>query len=356
MTNLFIKIFHLKYRYIFRPIIFKFDSEKVHEFFVWLGIKLGKYKFIKSIIAFFFASPKPTIQKEILGINFTSPIGLAAGFDYEGQLTQILPSLGFGFMTIGTVTNLPYEGNTRPRLGRLIKSRGLLVNKGFKNSGIDNVLNRLKNLDFKIPVGISIGPTNISAINTVENAIQDIITAFQKTVESQIPFAYYELNISCPNLSGCVSFYPLENLRELLSRITSLKLQKPLFIKMPIERTNEETLEMLEVIKDFPVDGVIFGNLQKDRTHKTIIQSEINKYPKGYASGKPTQKRSTELIRLTKENFDDRFIIIGCGGIFSPKDAQEKLNAGTTLLQLITGLIFEGPQLVAEINSNLDPA
>lgn len=355
MRHLSIKLFKLKYKYIIRPILFKIDSEFVHEWIIKLGILLGKCKITRWFLKLFWGKEYQKINKEILNIKFKSPIGLSAGFDYDGKITDILPSLGFGFITIGTVTNKSYEGNPKPRLGRLIETKALLVNKGFKSSGIDNVLKRLKNKKFQIPTGISIGKSNLPEINTQALAEEDIISSFKKIKFSNINFSFYELNISCPNLFGDVEFYSDNNLRSLLKAVSRLEMNKPIFIKMPIEKTDQETIQMLNIISEFKdITGVIFGNLQKNRNHPSIKQDEIKKYKKGYPSGLPTQKRSTELIKLTKEIFEERFVIIGCGGIFNHNDAREKLNAGADLLQLITGLIYEGPQLVADINSNLN--
>jgi len=349
-----LKIFHFGYKKVLRPFIFKFDSETTHEFFVKSGIFITEKKILKSILNFFLGKKHKKLNKEISKISFPSPVGLSAGFDYNAELTGLVSSLGFGFTTIGTVTNLPYEGNPKPRLGRLVKSKALLVNKGFKSKGIDFVLESLKGKKFDIPTGISIGRSNRPEIDTIEKAVSDICESYKKTEQSGIPFSYYELNISCPNLLNKMSFYPRENLEFLLRSVCELNLTKPVFIKMPIEESNEDTLAMLEVINTFKIEGVVFGNLQKDRNHPTINQRELLKYPKGYASGFPTKERSTELIKLTKKNFNDRFIIIGTGGIFTPDDAKEKLEAGASLVQLITGLVFEGPQLVAQINKELN--
>lgn len=351
MKLFLIKIFKIKYKFIIKPILFRFESETVHEWISEIGSSIKQNGFIYKFIKFFFGQKYTTNKKVIDGITFNSPIGLAAGFDYDADLFHVMPALGFGFTTIGTVTNQSYEGNESPRLGRLPKSKALLVNKGFKSSGIDAILNKLKNTDFQIPTGISIGKTNIASINDKENAVKDIIDSFKKTLESRINFSYFEMNISCPNLHGDFSFYEKDNLEFLLEEIQKLNIQKPIYIKMPIEQTNEKILELLNIISNYNINGVIFGNLQKNREDESIDQEEIKKYKKGYPSGKPTQKRSTELIRLTKDHFKDRFTIIGCGGIFNYEDAKEKLDAGADLLQLITGLIYGGPQLVSEVNS-----
>jgi dihydroorotate dehydrogenase subfamily 2 len=291
----------------------------------------------------------------IAGITFENPVGLAAGFDYKAELTQILPALGFGFETIGTITNESYEGNPLPRLGRLPKSRSLFVNKGFKNEGIDAILKKLHGSSFQIPIGLSIGKTNRPAPMTQEEAVHDVTRAFEKAEHSDIPFAYYELNISCPNLHGSVSFYPPENLDELLKQIGNLHPQKPIFIKMPITQTDDEVRAMLQVITTHPIAGVIFGNLQKDRNHPGIRKDELLKFEgkKGNFSGKPTWDRSNELIRLAYREQGRKLVIIGCGGVMSPEDAYKKIQYGASLVQLVSGLVFEGPSLVARITHKL---
>jgi dihydroorotate dehydrogenase subfamily 2 len=314
---------------------------------------LGKIKPLANALKFFVRFEDPMLEQSLFKIKFQNPVGLAAGFDYRAQLTQILPSIGFGFGTIGTITNSSSEGNPKPRLGRLIKSKSLMVNKGFRNSGIKNVLQKLNKLSFEIPIGISIGKTNTDKLTTQKQAIEDIVNAFKLTDKSAISFSYYELNISCPNLIGNISFYPPEKLEELLTEIKKFKLSKPVFIKMPIDQSNNEILNMLKVITKYPIQGVIFGNLQKNRKDQSFDRQEVLKYKVGNFSGKPTEKRSNELIKLTYKNYGGKLLIIGCGGIFNAQDAYTKIKFGASLIQLITGLIFEGPLLPAEINSDL---
>jgi dihydroorotate dehydrogenase subfamily 2 len=315
---------------------------------------LGKIRPIAATIKYFVRFNDPVFEQTLYKIKFQNPVGLAAGFDYRAQLTQILPSIGFGFGTIGTITNSPSEGNPKPRLGRLIKSKSLMVNKGFRNPGIKNVLRKLENLSFEIPVGISIGKTNTEKLTTQRQSIEDIIKAFKETEKSNVNFSYYELNISCPNLVGNISFYEPQKLEELLIEIKKLELSKPIFIKMPIDQTDKETLRMLTVIVNYPIQGVIFGNLQKNRKDPSFDKLEILKYYVGNFSGKPTEKRSNELIKLTYKNYGKKLTIIGCGGIFNAEDAYMKIKLGASLVQLITGLIYEGPLLPAEINSDLN--
>jgi len=354
MKNYFISSTHSAYKNLLRPVIFLFDSEFVHDKFTGFGEFLGNYYLSKTLLRILFGVGNKSLEQKIAGIDFKNPIGLAAGFDYQAKLTQIFPSIGFGFETVGTITNLPYEGNPKPRLGRLIQSQSLLVYKGFKNEGIEKVSRKLKKLKYAFPLGISIGKTNSQTDKmTQKQAVLDVISAFKIAEEANIKNAYYELNISCPNLFGNVSFYPTKNLEELLLGVKNLKLKKPLFIKMPISKTDSEVLSMLSVIVKFPVSGVIFGNTQNNRSDKSFVKEELKKYPVGNFSGKPTFKRSNELIKLGFKNYGKKLIIIGCGGVFSAKDAYKKIKLGASLVQFITGMVFEGPQLAAEINLGL---
>ena len=354
MQNFFLKVYAWFYRNLVKRFLFLFDPEFVHEFIVSYGEKVGCFVISRNLMKKIFYVRRKSLIQEVAGINFQNPIGLAAGFDYQAKLTKILPSLSFGFQTIGTITNHPYSGNPKPLLGRLPKSKSLMVNKGFKNPGIKEVIKKLQKNGFIIPVGISIGKTNTTKDETQGEAVEDILSTFKAVEKSRINLSYYELNISCPNLFGNVNFYPPENLKQLLKAVTDLRLKKPLFIKMTIEQTDEETIKMLDVIVDFPVMGVIFGNLQKNRRDEALNQDEVKKFPVGNFSGKPTEQRSNELIELSYKKYGKKLVIIGCGGIFNAKDAYKKIRLGATLVQLITGLIFEGPQLIAQINIDLD--
>lgn len=341
------------YKYAIRKILFLSNSETIHEILTNFGEKLGKISLIRNTPKYSIMTKDKTLEQPILNIKFQNPIGLAAGFDYNAQLTQFLPAIGFGFGTIGTITNKPYAGNPKPWFGRLVRSKSLMVNKGFKNKGIKSILEKLKKYSFEIPIGISIGQTNSKEIITQTQAIDDIVSAFAETQKSKVNFSYYELNISCPNLLNDITFYAPENLEKLLLAIKKLELNRPLFVKMPIEKNNKDTLGMLKIISKHSIQGVIFGNLQKNKNNSSFDPKEIKKYKIGNFSGKPTEKRSNELIKLAYKNFGKKLLIIGCGGVFNANDAYRKIKLGASLVQLITGLIFEGPLLASQINSEL---
>ena len=345
-------LFGIFYQQIVKRMLFTRDPVWVHERMSANGELLGRIgagNFLRPI----FGSDDPRLSQKICGIEFNSPIGLAAGFDYNAQLTQILFGLGFGFQSIGTITHLAYEGNGKPMLGRLPKSRSLMVNKGFKNYGVCVISEKLQNLNFKIPLGISIGRSNSLVLKTQKESIQDIITSFKIVEEHGIKNSYYELNISCPNLKGDISFYPPKNLDELLTEIDHLKLTKPVFIKMPIELANKDLLALVEVIVKHSPNGIIIGNLQKNRSDPALLSDEVAKFSVGYFSGKATWTRSNELIALVHKRYKKDLVIIGCGGVFSAEDAYLKLQLGASLVQLITGMIFQGPQLISQINHGL---
>ncbi len=348
-------IIHYVYQKIVKPFFFCIDAERIHSHMLAFGSLLGSFRIFRAITRFFFFYSHPSLEQKICNINFLNPIGLAAGFDYNAQLPQILSSVGFGFNTVGTITNMPYGGNPKPMLGRLPKSRSLLVNKGFKNDGSHTLSKKLKKYSLEIPLGISIGRTNSAKLKTVKESIADIIAAFLIFEKEGIQNSYYELNISCPNLLFAVeSFSDIQNLDALLQEIQKLQLQKPLFIKMPLERSNKETQILLEKICEYPIiKGVIFGNLQKDRNDPTFDKNEVLKSSKGYFSGKPCEKRSNELIKLTYQQCAKRLVIIGCGGVFNAQDAYVKIRFGASLVQMITGMIYEGPQIVGDINRGL---
>lgn len=345
------------YRGVMKPIFFQFNPESVHDFMVGNGVMLGKTAVTRWLVQQAFAYQDRSLSKTIDGIRFPNPVGLAAGFDYNGQLTQTLPSVGFGFHTIGTVTLQPYEGNTPPRLTRFAKSKSILVNKGLKNWGAGVIIDRLMaetGGTFHIPTGISIAASN-QAYNSNKQQLEDILGCFRLFESSKLQFAYYEMNISCPNTFAGEPFTTPERLEILLRELDTLNLQRPLYLKMPIDPTNEQFVGLLRAANHHNVQGVIIGNLQKNKQTADVHPEDRARWQtmKGNLSGKPTFRRSNELIHLTKKLTKDRFTIIGLGGIFTPRDAQYKMELGADLVQLITGMIFEGPQLVGEICEGL---
>jgi len=343
------------YKNVLKPIFFCFNPESVHNTLVFCGSRGSRWPIFRRVMALSWAYAGKTSRRRIDGIKFPNPVGLSAGFDYNGELVDALPAMGFGFHTIGTVTLESYAGNQPPRLVRLPRSRALIVNKGLKNVGAKRVIQNLEGATFSIPVGISIASTNRKYKTELEQ-IQDILGCFRLFEASSVRHSYYELNISCPNTYGGEPFTTPEKLHTLLRHIDNLKLTRPVYAKMPIDQSEHETKKLLRVLNKHTVHGVIFGNLTKDKLNPDVSVEDVKiwKIHKGNVSGFPTRSRSNACIRLTKKEYGSRFTIIGTGGIFSGKDAQEKMEQGADLVQLITGMIYEGPQLIGQINQYLD--
>ena len=354
MKNTFVHSVGWSYRAL-TPLIFLADSEPAHDFMLTMSEVMGKIPGVPWLMRACLRVSHPSLRTAVAGIEFDNPIGLAAGFDHEAQMPRIVDGIGFGFQSVGTVTNGAYEGNPHPRIKRLVKSRTMLVYKGFKSTGMSAVLRRLKGQTWRVPIGISIGRTNPLPEYTYPVANNDVVEAFTKARDSGVPFSYFELNISCPNMLHEISYYEPEPLEPLLKAICNLELPKPLFIKMPIGLSDEATRALLDTIMRFPVAAVIFGNLQINRKDPAFIPEELatlEKFP-GNWSGMPCQKRSDHLVKLAYNHAKGRLAIIGCGGIFSAEDAYRKIRNGASLVQLVSATVWEGPQVPAEICADL---
>jgi len=341
------------YRNIAKPFLFLQDPEDVHDRMISLGERLGGKKSAKNLFSRIFSYEDAALGMDIAGIHFKNPVGLAAGFDKNARLTQILPSIGFGFEEIGSITLNPCPGNPRPRLYRLPKSQGIIVNYGLANWGADKILENLSLLNFDFPLGISIAKTNSKEITTKEAGIADYKGCFEKVIKSNIG-DYITLNISCPNTYGGEPFTDPALLKDLFTGLGVLLASKPVFVKMPADIGRENLGKLLDICTEYPIKGAILTNLAKDRTSPSIDREEIGKaIPWGGISGKPVFAKSNDLVSFAYKNFGKKLAIIGCGGIFNAEDAYKKIKLGASLVQLITGLIFRGPQLAGEINRGL---
>jgi dihydroorotate dehydrogenase subfamily 2 len=350
------KITGILYRRVIKKILFLFPADTVHAFFLDMGRWIGKSIFFKKILRMMWKYEDSSLEQIILGLHFKNPVGLSAGFDYNADLIDVVPDMGFGFSTIGTLTHEPYAGNPAPMLGRLPKSRSLLVNKGFKNESINTVLAHVSTRNGKAIRGVSIGVTN-KAYESYEEMINNLIVGFQEA-EKFDTFDFYELNISCPNLRNIKhlteQLASKEGLHEALTRLAALKIQRPIFIKMPLEKSLTDMGLLIESIVPFPfIQGLIFSNLVKDRTNKAFDKNEIAHAGTGNFSGKPVEEKSNELLQFAYKKYNQRFILIGTGGVFTAADAYKKITSGASLIQMITGMIYQGPQVIGEINQGV---
>lgn len=340
--------FKFLYKNIFKPIVFRLDPEFVHDRILGMGILLGKFKLTKKLTHNLFAYSSPVLQQKILNINFPNPIGLAAGFDKNAQLTDILPEVGFGFAELGSITGEECEGNSKTRLWRLPKSKSLLVYYGLKNDGAQKIAFRLRKKTFKIPIGISVAKTNSQETVELNNGISDYVKAYKNFTEIG---SYTTINISCPNAFGGEPFTDPVRLEALLVKIDAVPTVKPVFIKLSPDLDTSSVDAIIEVLNRHNIQGIICSNLTKNRNNENIKDSEIPTV--GGFSGKVVEDLSNKLIEYVYKKTQGKYIIVGCGGVFNAEDAYKKIKLGASLIQMITGMIYEGPQVIGEINRGL---
>ncbi len=333
------------YKSVLRRALFLVEAERVHNWAIWTGRFLGKFKFTRSLIKFCFDYRHSALKQNILGINFENPLGLAAGFDKNGYLIGILSSLGFGFTELGSVSGEFCAGNKKPRIWRLPKAKALQVNYGMPNEGCNKVYSRLSTEEFSIPLGVNIAKTNIPKFDGLTEGIGDYLKAYKAMQELG---DYFTVNISCPSTIGGRPFEQPENFRQLIEVLNPCIASKPLFVKLSPDLPQYQLSQILDIALEFGVNGFICSNLSKER-----IKQLQPKNPRGGVSGKPIEDSVNNQIKFVYKKVKDRAMVIGCGGVFSAEDAYKKIRLGASLIQLITGMIYEGPQLIGEINRGL---
>lgn len=340
----------LVYRFIAKHLLFMSAPDDTHNHLLKLGSYVQKNKLLLGLIRWAWSYDNPDVLEQNLhGVKFINPIGLAAGFDKNIQLPPLMKAVGFGFMTGGSITAGKTKGNPRPWFRRLPKLKSLAVNAGLPNDGSLTIIRRIKTYADEtfdnFPLMISVALTNNKTVASHKQAIDDYIKSLKRVNGlSQM----IEINISCPNARFGQLFTDPGALEELLTNVDSLNLQKPIFIKMPGTISNEIFLELLKTISEHKIVGVTVCNLNKDYSGFKVPENT-----RGGLSGKPAYERSNELIKLTYERYGDRLTIIGVGGVFSPEDAYMKLRLGASFVGLITGIIYQGPQLVGDICQGL---
>lgn len=330
-----------------KKILFRQDPEDVHyKVMKWLATAynsgIGK-TFLKSNYTFKHAS----LEREVFGLKFKNPIGLAAGFDKDAKFIEELSCLGFGFIEIGTLTPKPQDGNERPRLFRLPADAAIINRMGFNNEGVDTAVERLKKTNSDVIIGGNIGK-NKSTPN--ENAIDDYDYCF-KALFPHVD--YFVVNVSSPNTPNLRALQEKEPLKKLLLHLQNLNLSnpnpKPILLKIAPDLTNEQLDDVIEIVKDTKIAGLVATNTTIDRNVVKATPEQIEEIGMGGLSGKPLAKRSTEVVRYISEKTNGTLPIIAVGGIFTAADAQEKLDAGASLVQLYTGFIYEGPTVAKNI-------
>lgn len=335
------------YKFILRPIFFLFDPEKIHHF------TFKAIKFLHKIPGnawswrLMFVKKHPALKRTVFGLDFENPVGLAAGFDKEAKLFNELPSFGFGFIEIGTLTPKGQIGNAKPRLFRIREDNGLINRMGFNNQGVDEAVENLKKRKTKVIIGGNIGKNTATDNN---HAKEDYIYCFNALYDH---VDYFVVNVSCPNIGNIAKLQDKDYLIDLMSSIQVLNKErknKPVLLKIGPDLNNGQLDEIIEVIEKTGAAGVVASNTLVDRSKLKASEATLEAIGNGGVSGKPVAEKSTHTISYLHKKSSGSFPIIGVGGIHSAEDAMEKLNAGASLVQIYTGFIYEGPRLIKKIN------
>jgi dihydroorotate dehydrogenase len=336
------------YKSLLRPIFFAFDPEKIHHFTFSLVKFASKIPGVKTLFRSLYVVEDARLQRQLFGLSFTNPVGLAAGFDKNAVLYNELANFGFGFIEIGTVTPKGQAGNPKKRLFRLKDDKGIINRMGFNNEGLEAAIEQLKKNKGKLIIGGNIGKNT----NTIpEDYTADYLTCFN----ALHPYVdYFVLNVSCPNVGSHAKLNDKDYLEELIGAVqkanNTFDKQKPILLKIAPDLNNNQLDEIIELVKNTKLDGVIASNTSTDRSGLKASDSQLEAIGNGGLSGQPIKAKSTKVIKYLSEKSNKAFPIIGVGGIHSAEDALEKLEAGADLLQIYTGFIYEGPSLIKAIN------
>ena len=339
------------YRQIFKPLLFSLNPESAHHLSVALGSMTSKSALGRGLLSTLFSYEHPLLAQKIGTLYFPNPIGLAAGFDKNAELTDLMSSFGFGFLEIGSVTANSSNGNPKPRSFRLPADEALINRMGLNNDGAEIVSKRLQKTRVRIPLGINIAKTHDPNIMG-SKAIDDYCFSFEKL---QSEADYITINVSCPNTEEGKTFEDPTSLTELLSALIPLRnnLEMPIFVKLSVDLGNEEIRHLAKICLDLGADGFVVSNTSSGRSGLQSSEKVLQRIGRGGLSGKPVQKRSTELIAVVREFVGPNIPIIGVGGVDSMDSALEKIVAGANLIQIYTGMVYQGPSIIKNIKKQL---
>lgn len=336
------------YKTLLRPLFFAFDPEKIHHFTFSLIKFTCKIPGFPALFRSLYVVDDKRLEREVFGLTFKNPVGLAAGFDKNAILYNELANFGFGFIEIGTVTPKGQAGNPKKRLFRLRADKGIINRMGFNNEGLEAAIAQLKKNKGKLIIGGNIGKNTATK---PEDYTKDYLECF----DALHPYVdYFVLNVSCPNVGSHAKLNDKDYLEELIGAVQkankTFNIQKPIVLKIAPDLNDGQLDEIIELVKETNLDGVIASNTSTDRSGLKTSKEMLETIGNGGLSGQPIREKSTRVIRYLSEKSNKAFPIIGVGGIHSAEDALEKLNAGADLVQVYTGFIYEGPSLIKRIN------
>jgi len=340
------------YKKVLRPLLFQIDPEKVHHLTFDLVRFVFKIPGMAQVFRLLYQVKDKKLERKVFGITFPNPVGLAAGFDKDARLFNELSCMGFGFVEIGTLTPKPQPGNERPRLFRLRDDEAVINRMGFNNEGVEAAVARLKNRREKVIIGGNIGKNKVTPN---EDAVKDYEYSFEVLFDY---VDYFVVNVSSPNTPGLRALQDKEPLTHLLRTLKEKNLKKsspkPILLKIAPDLSNEQLDDVIAIIKEVQIDGVIATNTTISREGLKTSQAVLDQIGSlGGLSGKPLHKRSVEVVEYLVKKSGNAFPVIAVGGIHSAEDAMDMFRAGAALVQLYTGFIYEGPGLVSAINKRL---
>jgi dihydroorotate dehydrogenase len=339
------------YKLVIRPILFLIPPETVHH----LVVKMLHIGFavpgIRYLIKKAFDFDDPAMGIDLFGIRFPNRVGLAAGFDKKADIYNHLAAFGFGHIEIGTVNPLPQPGNPKPRLFRLKKDKALINRMGFNNPGVDTFVKNIHKYKPRVIIGGNIGKNTLTPN---DNAVDDYLICFNKLFDS---VDYFVINVSCPNIEGLGKLQDKGELIKIIDAINGSNnkkpVRKPILLKIAPDQTSGQLDDVIEVVERTRIDGIIATNTSTRRDDLLTDESAIEKIGRGGLSGKPLKDKSTQTIKYIFDKTYGKIPIIGVGGIMSPEDAWEKIEAGASLIQIYTGFVYEGPWIVNQINKEI---
>jgi dihydroorotate dehydrogenase len=337
------------YKNLLKPFLFKTDAETAHEWAISMASKTNNSNLLQELAHTFYGESNDGLEQELMGLTFPNPIGLAAGFDKNGTTPKAMQALGFGFVEVGSITAKSSKGNPRPRAFRIPEDHSLINRMGLNNEGADAITERLSELDMNIPLGVNIAKTNDASIHG-DAALQDYLYSYKKAAEVA---DYITINISCPNTGEGKTFEDPKALEDLMATLKPNECNIPSLVKITVDIDKKTLEKLIDICEGFGIAGYVATNTSSIRDHLQTKPEVLNKIGNGGLSGRAIQKRSTQVVRWLSEITEREKPIIGVGGIDSPEAAIEKLESGAHLIQIYTGLVYEGPGLVSQIKKAL---
>lgn len=334
------------YKHILRPIFFCFSAESIHHF-VAAMLRFARRIGMLPLVRAMFSYKHPSLERKVFGVKFPNPVGLAAGFDKNGDLYREMSAMGFGFVEVGTVTPKSQPGNPKPRIFRLKKDSALINRMGFPNKGLENMVKNLRKRNGNVVIGVNLGKNSLTSN---EDAPADYLKLFRSLYEYA---DYFVVNVSCPNVKNVTDLQNPDNLNAILEGLfefrRGLNSYRPILLKISPDLTFPQIDSIVQILIDTPLDGLVAVNTTTSRANLATDRKTVKRIGNGGLSGAPITNRAVEVISHIHKKTEGRYPIIGVGGVMSPEDAQRMLDAGASLVQIYSGFIYEGPAFAKKI-------